>query len=219
MTIDINENTLALLLILMLAPILNHISKIKVGSVLEAEIAEEYHKKAVDLYDSTEREKTVSESDTDPINGSEQYNRFSAEKTVSTKQNLIDKYQDIIDTSNSNLIAGIVKLRYNLERSLSYLYSIKHPDNKYPNRVAKSYINILLKDDMIPQNLAGSLIEVIDIANQAIHGKGDIRDEDIKLSTLAGVNLLRRIDSLIYIFEIEQKDEEKGIFATPPRNK
>lgn len=202
MKIDINEYTLALLLILMLAPIFNHISKIKIGSILEAEITKEYHEKVIKLYESTEGDVNSKKSDKKPTT------EFVSEASESIKNNVAYKYQDIINTSNISLVAGIVKLRNNLENQLLFLYKLKHQDN-YQNIGALSCIDLLLKEDIITQNLAVSLREVIDIANRAIHGNGDIRAEDVKLAILAGVNLLERIDNSINIIIKEQKEKNK----------
>jgi hypothetical protein len=202
--IDITEFTLALLLILMLAPILNRLSKVKIGNILEAELTEEFHKKAINLLETTESRVVAPEID--------QGTGYSTDVAESAKKDF-DKYQYIINTSSP--LAGIVKLRINLEKSLSELYSIRYPDKNSQFRGAGSYITPLLRAEMISGDLAASLRKVIDIANSAIHGKGDIRDEDIQLAILAGVNVLRRVDNVLYKYRPEKRSMEREIVATP----
>jgi hypothetical protein len=205
--IDINEKTLALLVILMIAPILNRLSKIKIGGLLEAEMDKEVRKQAVNVYEKSESEKNLSIDHKVPISG-----KISATGSASGTISMINKYQDILDTSNISLLASIVKLRQNLEKSLSDLYLINHPED-IRLKGAGSYIKPLIIDEVLPIDLANSLRDVISIANKAIHGSEEIRPEDIKLAILAGVNLLDRLDN---IYEKTKEKKEKEMLAHPP---
>lgn len=194
LNIEVNEITLALLGISLIIPILDNIDKIKIGNFLEAEL----HKKAVQAYETTT--KSISKEKVEGVTTSTIQKQLAYNVTPPKKKEEVDprlyKYVDLREISKISIIAGIVKLREYLNDSLYELYSINHPKSSIKSDTPRAYIQPLVEDGDITPEIGRSINQILDIANYAVHNSEKITTEDIKLATLAGLNILTVLDDI-----------------------
>lgn len=150
----VDSTTVLLLLILILLPFMPFVKKIKYGE-FEAEITPEEVRKIEKKAEKIPEKKQ--------------------KKLTSEKENI---FKDLVDTDPSLALA---KARIEIEKRIRYLSQIylKEKDN---NKFSLTgVVRDLSEEDVIDETLEGILVDVISVANRAIHGEFVSKDDAKRL--------------------------------------
>lgn len=156
--LKIDSTSIILLLVIFLSPLLSAIRKIRFGD-FEAEI------------DPKEIQRIKDEVSTSLPEA------VQPREPVSEVHNEVSNIMQLVE---SDAVIALAKLRIELEKVLKKLYRLTHKQE--PKRKAKpigQLVHELSTKEILPQELLGSLRNVITICNRAVHGE-EIRQEDAR---------------------------------------
>jgi hypothetical protein len=169
--IQVNTTTVLLLIIILISPFINQITKIKFGD-FEAEI---------------------SPSEIDKVRKEIESNGIKKIRKVGKSQSL---EEDLMDLSEKDNILALAKLRMELEKVLRKLCFKTLPQKQKFNRAGiAQMINALVNAEILPRRISTALYDVSSIANRAIHGEA-IRTSDSKMMIELGIQLLNEIEAI-----------------------
>lgn len=147
---------------------------------------------------------------------------FEAEITRQEIEEVKDKVKDLKEENKSDYIKNLeelaevdlqlalAKIRIEIEKQLRSLYQIYIPNKDILLRPAgiSIMLNTLLQKEVIEDNLAAALKDIIDIANRAIHGE-EISIENKKIFISTALKALSQLDDVILDHALKNAKVEK----------
>ena len=180
--IEVDGTTLALLGLIIVIPVSEYITKIRLGS-FEAEI----------------QPREVAEVRT-------KASEAAGEPPPSTKTSSFEAELLALVKSDSQL--GLAKVRIEIERALRSIYDQAVPKPQSRPSI-RHMLDAIQRRVQLPRDLASALVEVVGLANRVVHGEY-IREEDAESVARMGANLVSRLQEF-YVKRILEPVESKAI--------
>lgn len=183
----IDEISIFLLIVILLAPFVLQIKKIKYGD-FEAEI------------DSKEIQQLKNNFETAQMNLKES----QSPKTIEIDNTI----KAINELSSSDFVITLAKLRIELEKVLSKLISGSYEYQKSRKLSVGAMVSFAIKKELIPVGIVEPLKEVISLSNRAIHGE-NVKESDAKTILTIGTSLLSELYWFLQNSVLEPSSREK----------